>query len=123
MKTVIRVFTIIGMVCLPIAFLIFDLVWGFAGLKACQDAIANDANSFGGASAQDVFTVVLVVAIVFTVVICLPGEIVGALSLKKIGVATSKSQLIALGVLEILFTSVVAGICMLAIPSSQLEQK
>jgi hypothetical protein len=123
MKIVIRVFTIIAMVCLPIAFLIFDIVWGFVGLKAIQDGIANGSITLAGASAQDIYTWILALAIVYTVIICAPGEVIGALSLKKINTATSKGQLIALGILQILFCSPVGGILMLAMPSSQFEQK
>ena len=123
MKIIIRVFTIIAMVCLPIAFLIFDIVWGFVGLKAIQDGIANGSITLAGASAQDIYTWILALAIVYTVIICAPGEVIGALSLKKINTATSKGQLIALGILQILFCSPVGGILMLAMPSSQFEQK
>jgi hypothetical protein len=55
MKIVIRVFTIIAMVCLPIAFLIFDLVWGFRRFKSLPGRrLLTACQYFGGASsAQD----------------------------------------------------------------------
>lgn len=66
--------------------------------------------------------VITIICTVFTAILIIP-LIVGIFSVSRINKATSKDELIAPGILSLLFLGLLPGILILLIPESELQPK
>jgi hypothetical protein len=119
MKTASKVLIIISMVLAAVGALTTILVCSVGGilLRACQDALNEDPSS--GLTVQELYTLVLAFIITGCVLMVASVEIVGPIALHKLAVATSRSELIGIGVCTLIFCSTIGGILMLCIPDSE----
>ena len=116
MKTAIKVFLIIGIVASAISM--------FLGLRALLVPI--DLDSLGiiidiPSEFEQLLPMFRVVYGVVVAIVAALGIVFGVLAFKKLNVATEKKQLIANGILVLIFCNLIAGILMLAIPQSALD--
>ncbi|MFA6862119.1 MAG: hypothetical protein WCR56_07115 [Bacilli bacterium] len=108
MKTAAKIFVILGMVGGVIIFALY-LILGIIGLSQGTN-VELSGMAFSGAVVCGLSVIGLI------------PFIVGFFSLKKLKTATSHDGLVGMGVVTLLFCSLVGGILMLCIPDSDLKK-
>jgi heme/copper-type cytochrome/quinol oxidase subunit 3 len=109
MKTAAKVFVILSIVCFAILFACY-LILGVISLSTGEAQVISGVSYAGG--------VLIGVSFIYLIPI-----IVGSIALKKLKTATSHSRLVGMGVVTLLFCSLVGGILMLCIQDSDLSKK
>lgn len=108
MKTAAKIFVILGMVGGVIVFALY-LILGIIGITS-----GNGVELTGMVYSGAVVCGVPVIGLI--------PSIVGLFSLKKLKTATSHDQLVGMGVVTLIFCSLVGGILMLCVQDSDLKK-
>ena len=119
MKTASRVIIIIKMAICALPFLILLIIWGIGGMKAVNDSISN--GTLTGMEAAQAYALGWALIIIAAVLTIGAIEIVGAFALKALGNAKQPSDLTAMGILTIIFCTIIGGILMLCIPQEDFK--
>jgi ABC-type Mn2+/Zn2+ transport system permease subunit len=116
MKTASKVMIIISMVATAVEALITIVCYSSLAMMFIDRWLnENPGYSVSGESIYKIYMLFVIFTAIATVV---GAEVVGGIALKKLATATAKNQLIAMGVLTIIFCSKLGGIFMLCIPQS-----
>ena len=119
MKTAAKVFLILSLVSAGIALLCLLFGWD-AYVKVIAEAAAlEEGITLTPVLFEQVKQTVAPLQIVMIIAL-IPGTVIAILSLIKISKATAKSELLALGILTLLFTNLIPGILMLCIRDQDL---
>lgn len=111
MKTAAKIFLILSIISESIATIvciIFTIIFGLNGDLINQN-VGYDISKF------------YIAVFVICLVLCAIGVLVSVLSLKKLGTATSKKELVPYGVLCLIFSGIVPGILLLCIDDNSLH--
>jgi hypothetical protein len=112
MKIASKVFIIIAMCAVP-----FFVLIGFIEFTAIESMIALEYGAYESAAVLMAGLVLLVISGLCSIA---ATEVVGGVALKKLSVAKTKNDLIAIGICTIIFCSLLGGIFMLCIPETEL---
>jgi len=125
MKNASRILIIIGMALISFSTILTLSIFGATGYAAIKQGLADGSiTSDLSNDPQTLFTIVFVTLAVIFGLKLLGTFLVGFFALNSLKKATEKSQVIAPGVLLIIFgdaLSIVAGILMLCLPSDSFQ--
>jgi len=125
MKKASRILIIIGMALITFSAILTLSIFGATGYAVIQQGLSDGSiTSSVSDDPKQIFTIVLVTLIVIFAIKLLGTFLVGFFALNRLKNATEKSQIIAPGVLLIIFgdtLSLVAGILMLCLPADSFQ--
>jgi heme/copper-type cytochrome/quinol oxidase subunit 2 len=118
MKITAKVFIILSMVLAALGFILYLIVFGINGMDICEQTIQEQKSSM---SAQELYDATLLTLIIVGVIVVGVVETVGGLAIRRLNRAAIHSELVGIGIVTLIFCSLVGGILMLCIPDSALS--
>ena len=126
MKTASKVFLIISLVCGVIGFFLLIFFMTLLNNEAIINAAIEDLVNQGYNSQDAIFGVTEAVKIlkawsIFGLILLIVGVVLAIITLVRINKFKSRGEVIAFGVLTLIFCNLIAGILILCIPNSELQ--
>lgn len=115
MKAVSKVFIILGMIFLPLCAILL-----FTAKELLFDFLIQNIPDLTSTEIEFLERYFLVISIIMTVISVI-ALVVGSVSLYKLNTAKAKSELVAFGILTLLFVSLLGGIFMLCVKNEDLN--